>query len=415
MARYRLLPLLAAGAALVVFAASGAMVGLAAAQGTNDPFGDLDLNSLKKNGGGQIAPTPNAPVAQPHAPAEQRRISDPLLLNNSDPIGSLTRTATFDRAKRIYVGISKTGTVACYAREEGDTHRLDIGIAAQGAFVRLQTPEPREATPSPPVRIFAGKQKTRRSGGNEYATGEYTVLKAYDGDVAFYVPRPANGDFTAIGKSDPAAFLAMVAGAKTQFVVVQSIANPQAANIVAVYRFDAAMIPALLSCAKAQHFAAAAPATPTAPVAAATGPEGWTAYMNPRFGTTADYPVGIFSVRDRPPENGDGQTFRSADGYAQLSIYGMHNVESDTPQSYVDKYVDRQGVTFQRVTANFYAVSGLRDGAIFYQRCNFPAAPGDIVDCVHVSYPAGQKVAWNPIVGRLSRSLRAGQGIEPRP
>jgi hypothetical protein len=395
MARYRLLPLVVASAAFVVVAA----IYPAAAQ-SNDPFGDIDLNALKKNPGGQSAP---APTAKPSAPTQVRRPSDPPFVSRDDPIGMLNRTATFDRGKKIYVGKSNTGAVACYAREEGDTHRLDIGIAAHGAFVRLQTPEPRDATPSPPVRIFAGKEKTRRSGGNEYTTGEYTVLKAYDGDVAFYVPRPTNGDFTAIGKSDPAAFLAMVAAARREFVVVQSASGAKAANIVAVYHFNAAMIPVLLSCAKAQHIAAAAPATP---VATGASPESWTVYGNARFGTAIDYPAGIFSQSDPPPENSDGRTFRSADGHAKLLVYGAYNVGDDTPQSYVDKFVDGKGVTFRRVTANFFAVSGVRDGAIFYQRCNFRPAPRNIIDCMDVSYPADRKAAWNPIVGRLSQSLR---------
>ena len=142
------------------------------------------------------------------------------------------------------------------------------------------------------------------------------------------------------------------------------------------------------------------------------GGEGWTVYKNARFGTTIDYPAGIFTVRDRPPENGDGQTFRSADGRAQLLVYGTHNAENDTPKSYVDKYIDGKGISFRRVTANFFAVSGVSDGAIFYQRCNFPLPGGDIVECFKVSYPASEKAAWNGIVGRLSRSLRAGQAVE---
>ncbi|MGA7971776.1 MAG: hypothetical protein WCA36_03140, partial [Pseudolabrys sp.] len=163
MSRQRLLSLLAAGAVLAVVAAFGSAIGNAAAQG-NDPFGDLDLNILKNNQGGGAAPSPSAPATQqPSAPTQQQPNDRPVV-GRDDPIGSLTRTATFDRAKRIYVGKSKSGTVACYFREEGDTHRLDIGIAAAGAFVRLQTPEPREATPALPVRVFAGKEKTRRVG-----------------------------------------------------------------------------------------------------------------------------------------------------------------------------------------------------------------------------------------------------------
>jgi hypothetical protein len=54
---------------------------------------------------------------------------------------------------------------------------------------------------------------------------------------------------------------------------------------------------------------------------AALAQQQWTT-LNPRFGAAADYPVDLFTVKDAPPENGDGQTFCTADGRAELSIYG---------------------------------------------------------------------------------------------
>ena len=98
----------------------------------------------------------------------------------------------------------------------------------------------------------------------------------------------------------------------------------------------------------------------------------WATYSNPRFGTTADYPADLFAVQDPPPENGDGATFRTADGRAQLAIYGAYNVDSDTPASYVAKYEELKSATYQRVTAGFYAVSGTNGADIYYDRCNFP-------------------------------------------
>lgn len=144
--------------------------------------------------------------------------------------------------------------------------------------------------------------------------------------------------------------------------------------------------------------------------------ERWATYANPRFGTTADYPADLFTLRDPPPENGDGQSFRTADGRARLSIYGAHNADGDTPQSYVDKYVDLQGavVSLKRVTARFYVVSGTRERSIFYERCNFPSVADGIVDCLTVTYPPQEKTAWDPVVTRLSRSLRAGRGVGRR-
>jgi hypothetical protein len=141
----------------------------------------------------------------------------------------------------------------------------------------------------------------------------------------------------------------------------------------------------------------------------------WNTYTSARYGTTADYPGYLFTVRDVAPANGDGQGFRTADGRAQLLIYGARNIENDTPQSYLAKYVDLDGVTvsYRRVTAQFYVVSGTRGDSIIYERCNFGPVPAGVIHCVGLAYPADEKETWDPIVARLGASLRVGQGIEP--
>jgi hypothetical protein len=134
----------------------------------------------------------------------------------------------------------------------------------------------------------------------------------------------------------------------------------------------------------------------------------WAMYMNPRFGTIVDYPASVFTVRDAPPDNGDGQSFHSGDGHAQLSVYGAYNAEGDTPQRYLDKLADKD-VTYRRATAHYYVMSGTRNGELFYERCNFQPR-GDVIGCFFVSYPAQDKTAWDPIVTRLGKSLRFGGG-----
>ena len=165
-----------------------------------------------------------------------------------DPIGPLTRLAAFDRAQAVNVGKTKAGKTACYFREEGSSHSLDIGLTADGAFIRLETFDSRETTPAPPLRVFAGKQMAR----GEYATNDFAVLQAYDGPFEFYVPKPSQGDFVVLAKGDAKAFFEMVARARTEFVVVQSVADKNNTDIVAIYKFKTAAIPALLSCAKAR-------------------------------------------------------------------------------------------------------------------------------------------------------------------
>jgi hypothetical protein len=141
----------------------------------------------------------------------------------------------------------------------------------------------------------------------------------------------------------------------------------------------------------------------------AVAQEKWATYVNPRFGTIADYPANIFTVRDPEPENGDGQSFHSSDGRAQLLIYGAHNAEGDTPQRYLEKNAD-QDVSYRRATAHTYVMSGTRKDQLFYERCNFQEGKSDIINCFTVTYPAQEKIAWDPIVTRLSKSLRTGRG-----
>jgi hypothetical protein len=138
----------------------------------------------------------------------------------------------------------------------------------------------------------------------------------------------------------------------------------------------------------------------------------WATYANARFGTTADYPTDLFTRRDPPPENGDGVRMHSADDRASLTIYGAYNVENDTPASYFERLVDKNGVTYKQVTKTYYAASGTRGADIFYERCNFRKGDRATVDCFEMTYPAREKTAWDAIVTRISKSLRAGKGID---
>lgn len=83
---------------------------------------------------------------------------------------------------------------------------------------------------------------------------------------------------------------------------------------------------------------------------AASAQTRWATYANARFGTTADYPADLFS-RDPEPENGDGVRLHTADGRST-------------------------------------------------------------VDCFELTYPAQEKKTWDPVVARISKSLRAGKGID---
>jgi hypothetical protein len=131
---------------------------------------------------------------------------------------------------------------------------------------------------------------------------------------------------------------------------------------------------------------------------------GWRTYVNARFGVASDYPD-VFSVRDAEPANGDGQTFRTADGEAKLTIYGSYNVDKlsagELMQAYKTAGVD---YSYSQSARNWFVLSGTKAGRIGYLRCNL--ARSDVVGCFDIEYPSADSAKWAPVVERLGRSLR---------
>jgi hypothetical protein len=172
-----------------------------------------------------------------------------------DPIGDLIKTSTFNSAQRVNLGKSSTGKLACFFREEGSSHKTDIGVSADGAFVRVEHgdgPLPTESIPKPPLRVFAGKGLTKLIDGDVKATGEYEQLQIYAGAVDYVAnldTKYGNG-FVLVSKGDAKSFFEMMARARGEFVVAQSIAEPKNVDVIAIYAFNASTTSALLSCAK---------------------------------------------------------------------------------------------------------------------------------------------------------------------
>ena len=135
---------------------------------------------------------------------------------------------------------------SCVRVEQGDSHRLEIGVDRAGAYVKLETPEPRESTARNPVRVYAGKEIVV----NDKVTGKFKALAAYDGEATITVPKADRASFLLQASGDAAAFLATVAAAKGNFLVIESRNKPGELEYVAIYDFDRAAAQALLACAK---------------------------------------------------------------------------------------------------------------------------------------------------------------------
>jgi len=138
----------------------------------------------------------------------------------------------------------------------------------------------------------------------------------------------------------------------------------------------------------------------------------WQTFLVPEFGTTVEYPAGIFSVQYGKAEKGIGQRFNSADGRSLLTIYTRENEAGDTPASYLKNNlrVGRSALDYEQVTRSFFAISSTGQGLIFYSRCNFSTDAGKAIHCLDLIYPQAEKRAWDGVVTRISRSLRPLEG-----
>lgn len=141
--------------------------------------------------------------------------------------------------------------------------------------------------------------------------------------------------------------------------------------------------------------------------------ERWFTYRNERFGTIADVPRGLLPKEEPEPANGDGQAWTSADGRSRLAIYGGFNAENRTVEQIVTEDYGDLAPTFdyRRVAADWFVVSGTKDGTTFYTRCRFSTGLR-VQHCIDLSYPAADTKRWDPVVARISKSLKIGKGID---
>ena len=133
------------------------------------------------------------------------------------------------------------------------------------------------------------------------------------------------------------------------------------------------------------------------------GSEGWTVLQG-EAGASVDFPSALFPVQAGPTERGRGQKFKSADGKSEFAVYSLANNEKDSPAAYLKKnlLVSPQSMVYRRVGPDFFAMSSVREGRIFYSRCNFAAG----IHCIYIEYPQDAKRAFDAVVTRVSTSLK---------
>ncbi len=131
----------------------------------------------------------------------------------------------------------------------------------------------------------------------------------------------------------------------------------------------------------------------------------WQRYIVPQSGAAVDIPNAVFSQNAGVPEPRYGRRLTTADGRANLTVQSFANDARDTPAAFLAKQRPPANIMYRKITARFFAVSSVRDGKIWYNRCN---AGGRYINCVLINYPVGEKRQWDDIVTRISNTLANG-------
>jgi len=135
--------------------------------------------------------------------------------------------------------------------------------------------------------------------------------------------------------------------------------------------------------------------------AGAAGPE-WQKYTIPTTGLSVDVPTGIFEEDAGPTEGTLGRQLFTRDRRADLTIKSVPNPANDTPAVFLERMGPPANIQYRRVTDSFFAVSSIRNGRTWYNRCN---RTNGFMNCVLINYPAAEDRQWDAVVTRISLSL----------
>lgn len=134
--------------------------------------------------------------------------------------------------------------------------------------------------------------------------------------------------------------------------------------------------------------------------------ENYKTYENHRFEFCLDVPINIFEEQ-RPPTNGDGQRFLSPYGDCLLICYGGHTL-GNSLQDELDLQLEgdhrgrKQKITYQRISEEFFILSGYVDNRIFYHRTHLE---NEMYKTIYLEYPQKEKEKFDRIIAHMVKSF----------
>ena len=126
-------------------------------------------------------------------------------------------------------------------------------------------------------------------------------------------------------------------------------------------------------------------------------------YRNARFSYSISYPGNLLKPQGEAA-NGDGQAFLSADGRAEMRVWGQYNVNNQTLQAAYDEAVREfgSGVSYKVMRQNWFVVSAIAGGKIHYRKT---ILRGDVFKTFQIEYDESQKTTYDSVTARVSKSF----------
>jgi hypothetical protein len=133
----------------------------------------------------------------------------------------------------------------------------------------------------------------------------------------------------------------------------------------------------------------------------------WGQYRDKDLGLAFDFPAHVFPLKSAERQR-TGTVFSTPDSRARIRVFAAANETNDTPRQYLTRLArtDEAKFTYIRTASRFFVASGIRDGMIFYRRCNFSSSADKRIGCLQLDYPQPEKRSWDTVVTRISQSLR---------
>jgi len=130
-------------------------------------------------------------------------------------------------------------------------------------------------------------------------------------------------------------------------------------------------------------------------------------YSNARFAYSIGFPADLLEMQAEST-NGDGTTFISKGGSAEMRVWGQLNALNRSLREEYAEALTRPDttITYKSLLKNGFAISGTAGDKIYYQKTLYRASKGGVFYTFTIEYPLAERSKFDAAVQHIVRSFR---------